>query len=426
MIKLIQKQNAIDLTNVTLKGEDGFSPVIEVEEIEGGHQITITDANGTQSFTVMDGEDIEFENYYTKQETDAAIEAAQPDLTGYALKSEIVGRAGTGLRSAILNGNTNKASGDYALAEGKGTTSAGTATHTEGIGTFTRAMAQHVHGTYNELDGAGSPQWKGKYVTIVGNGEDENNRSNAHTLDWDGNAWFKGKVYVGGTSMDNATALDLSKYYTKDETYSKAEVDEAIAAIEIPEGEGFKHITVNSYEELDELEKGLYWIDEVIELPYFGAYSGPLIKGDGVLDFLGCGFYMYYGSDITDGTFYEYVTYDVMEEYYTKEETAKEIEDAIAAIEIPDNTPVATTEVAGKVKPDGSTITITADGVISAVGGSSGGDSVKEVHVGTTEPTDSNVRIWINPNDTPENIYATQAYVDAAIAAITNGEEVSY
>lgn len=286
MIKLIQKQNTIDLTNATLKGEDGFSPVIEVEEIEGGHQVTITDANGTQSFTVMDGEDIEIENYYTKQETDAAIEAAQPDLTGYALKSEVVGKAGTGLRSAILNGNTNKASGDYALAEGKGTTSAGTATHAEGIGTFTRAVAQHVHGTYNELDGAGSPQWKGKYVTIVGNGEDENNRSNAHTLDWDGNAWFKGKVYVGGTSMDNATALDLSdyytksetdellsdldvemamsddgegnvtianventgggsggsvdlsNYYTKDETYSKTEVDEAIANIEIPEGGG--------------------------------------------------------------------------------------------------------------------------------------------------------------------------------------------
>ena len=34
------------------------------------------------------------------------------------------------------------------------------------------------------------------YAHIVGNGE-ESARSNAHTLDWSGNAWFAGKVTVG-------------------------------------------------------------------------------------------------------------------------------------------------------------------------------------------------------------------------------------
>ena len=38
-------------------GADGFSPTVAVEEIEGGHRITITDVNGPQSFEVMDGED---------------------------------------------------------------------------------------------------------------------------------------------------------------------------------------------------------------------------------------------------------------------------------------------------------------------------------------------------------------------------------
>lgn len=38
-------------------GEDGVSPTITVTEITGGHRITITDANGAQSFEVMDGED---------------------------------------------------------------------------------------------------------------------------------------------------------------------------------------------------------------------------------------------------------------------------------------------------------------------------------------------------------------------------------
>lgn len=38
-----------------VNGNDGFSPVVTVTAIEGGNQINITDANGTQSFNVMDG-----------------------------------------------------------------------------------------------------------------------------------------------------------------------------------------------------------------------------------------------------------------------------------------------------------------------------------------------------------------------------------
>lgn len=37
-------------------GEDGFSPVITIEEITGGHRITITTKTGTESFDVMDGQ----------------------------------------------------------------------------------------------------------------------------------------------------------------------------------------------------------------------------------------------------------------------------------------------------------------------------------------------------------------------------------
>ena len=35
---------------------------------------------------------------------------------------------------------------------------------------------------------------------IVGNGTSDTARSNAHTLDWDGNAWYSGDVYIGSTS----------------------------------------------------------------------------------------------------------------------------------------------------------------------------------------------------------------------------------
>lgn len=41
------------------------------------------------------------------------------------------------------------------------------------------------------------------YATIIGNGTSDYTRSNAYTLDWDGNAWFAGDVYVGSTSGTN-------------------------------------------------------------------------------------------------------------------------------------------------------------------------------------------------------------------------------
>ena len=37
------------------QGPQGVSPTVTVDAIEGGHRVTITDANGTQSFDVMDG-----------------------------------------------------------------------------------------------------------------------------------------------------------------------------------------------------------------------------------------------------------------------------------------------------------------------------------------------------------------------------------
>lgn len=49
-------QNGTDGTNGT-NGTNGVSPVVVVTQITGGHQIQITDAQGTSTFNVMDGTD---------------------------------------------------------------------------------------------------------------------------------------------------------------------------------------------------------------------------------------------------------------------------------------------------------------------------------------------------------------------------------
>ena len=56
---------------------------------------------------------------------------------------------------------------------------------------------QIVQGKYNVED------TEGKYINIVGNGEDENNRKNIHTLDWEGNAWYNGKVSQEGVPTED-------------------------------------------------------------------------------------------------------------------------------------------------------------------------------------------------------------------------------
>lgn len=40
-----------------LKGEDGFSPEVEITKIAAGHKITITDKEGAESFEIKDGID---------------------------------------------------------------------------------------------------------------------------------------------------------------------------------------------------------------------------------------------------------------------------------------------------------------------------------------------------------------------------------
>ena len=155
-------------------------------------------------------------------------------------KPQVIGAKGTGLYSEIFNYpsnhmNKNTASGEASHAEGMATTASGkyshaegketkaegyqshsegfkttakgdhshtegsltsatrTGAHAEGLWTIASSVYQHVQGQYNIEDTTST------YAHIVGNGTKEALRSNAHTLDWNGNAWYAGTVE--GTAM---------------------------------------------------------------------------------------------------------------------------------------------------------------------------------------------------------------------------------
>ena len=90
-------------------------------------------------------------------------------------------------------GGSSKAIGKCSHAEGEWTTASGDDSHAEGSHTIASGNCSHVQGKYNIED------TENKYAHIVGNGTAYSKLSNAHTLDWDGNAWFAGSVE--GTAM---------------------------------------------------------------------------------------------------------------------------------------------------------------------------------------------------------------------------------
>lgn len=85
-------------------------------------------------------------------------------------------------------GYVTTASGWQSHAEGFYTRAIGYASHAEGRQTIAASENQHAQGRYNIEDSANT------YAHIVGNGTSDSVRSNAHTLDWDGNAWFAGGI----------------------------------------------------------------------------------------------------------------------------------------------------------------------------------------------------------------------------------------
>lgn len=94
-------------------------------------------------------------------------------------------------------GQTTKAIGNYSHVEGWGSEASGDYSHAEGYHNIVSGRYQHVQGRYNIEDA------EDKYAHIVGNGTSNSSRSNAHTVDWDGNAEYAGDVIAnacGGTA----------------------------------------------------------------------------------------------------------------------------------------------------------------------------------------------------------------------------------
>jgi hypothetical protein len=127
--------------------------------------------------------------------------------TGYGAHAEGVRTTAEGDGSHV-EGHTNKALGVGAHAEGQRCIANKQSAHAEGYNTKASSNYQHTQGKFNIED------TKNKYAHIVGNGTSETNRQNAHTIDWNGNAWFAGNAYVGGTGQNTGKKLATEDFVT--------------------------------------------------------------------------------------------------------------------------------------------------------------------------------------------------------------------
>ena len=187
-----------------VKTEQGYK---EYQEVEAANSNKM-DANnpvGTGSFSMgrKSGSQIGNNSHAEGNNTTASgacshaegINTTASDLFSHA---EGNGTTASGYESHA-EGYYTTASGSRSHAEGSGTIASGDDSHAEGNNTTANSNYQHVQGKYNIGDSSD------KYAHIVGNGVSDNNRSNAHTLDWNGIPWYQGRPQFGGTAMDNGS-----------------------------------------------------------------------------------------------------------------------------------------------------------------------------------------------------------------------------
>lgn len=161
--------------------------------------------------TSASGDSSHAEGSYTKASgSDSHAEGAATKASGNDSHAEGYYASATGF-SSHAEGNNTTASGAQSHAEGNGTTASGTNSHAEGIYTTANHKSQHVFGESNILDpSTNQATARGNYVEIVGNGTNAVNRSNARTLDWNGNEVLAGGLTCGGDVTANGVNISAA------------------------------------------------------------------------------------------------------------------------------------------------------------------------------------------------------------------------
>ena len=133
----------------------------------------------------------------------STVEGEQNTAALYSAHAEGVNTSALGY-AGHSEGKETIAAGYASHAEGNGSIAKSTTSHASGLGTIANGKSQTTIGEYNEED-SGAPNVRGTYAFIIGNGTAKSARSNAMTVDWDGNV----RLSVDTTAAAGTTDGDL-------------------------------------------------------------------------------------------------------------------------------------------------------------------------------------------------------------------------
>ena len=142
------------------------------------------------------------------------LDKVNPIFSGYIMNDELDPDPEVedvpGLKGIAI-GRTDRAYGDYSQAFGELSEANGDDSYVSGFWLLSVYKGEHVFGKYNDYSHGNvnktNAQQYGPYVEIVGNGTGANPeyRSNARTLDWNGNEKLAGSLTLGMGTVDAAT-----------------------------------------------------------------------------------------------------------------------------------------------------------------------------------------------------------------------------
>ena len=150
-------------------------------------------------------------NTTTASKDNSHAEGRETTASGHQSHAEGYNTTASGNQSHA-EGFKTVASSYQSHAEGKETTASGENSHAEGYNTTAEGFATHVQGKYNIRQTVSEPNYLAPFAHVVGNGTADDARSNAHTLDWSGNAWFAGTVEGTALILKSSTSGSSKRF----------------------------------------------------------------------------------------------------------------------------------------------------------------------------------------------------------------------
>ena len=158
--------------------------------------------------------------------------------TGYYCHVEGLGSSANNGDNSHAEGYYSKASGDTSHAEGSESIASGFISHAQNLGTVAASYAQTSMGMFN------IPDSNDTYALIVGNGADDDNRSDALRVKWDGSVIDGNGNKISPTILISSTISSATTSYTF--TDNRITADSTVEVFDTIKNFNYTDITVTS------------------------------------------------------------------------------------------------------------------------------------------------------------------------------------